>query len=109
MNTVNNGKGDRPRNNWSTGWYEGYDTIDWHRKKQQPTPATGQRFRRAEDAGESNPRQPAWPGMAEPLRAFAEATTGFSGGQSKERPVTQANLNFGRVEGDAHWRWGINE
>lgn len=29
MKTVQNGKGDRPRNNWGTKWYAGYAAIDW--------------------------------------------------------------------------------
>jgi len=32
MNTVQNGKGDRPRNNWSPNWYAGYDAVDWCRQ-----------------------------------------------------------------------------
>ena len=32
MNTVQNGKGDRPRNNWSPDWRAKYDAIDWHRQ-----------------------------------------------------------------------------
>lgn len=31
MNTVQNGKGDRPRNNSSPQWYENYESINWHR------------------------------------------------------------------------------
>lgn len=30
MNTVQNGKGDRPRNNWGRKWYAGYVAINWH-------------------------------------------------------------------------------
>jgi len=30
MNTVQNGKGDRPRNNWGPQWYAGYTAINWH-------------------------------------------------------------------------------
>jgi hypothetical protein len=33
MNTVENGKGDQPRNNWGTHWYLGYESIDWHGQK----------------------------------------------------------------------------
>ena len=29
MNTVQNGKGDRPRNNFGSRWYSGYAAIDW--------------------------------------------------------------------------------
>ncbi|HVM46481.1 MAG TPA: hypothetical protein VMU04_00570 [Candidatus Acidoferrum sp.] len=41
MNTVQNGKGDRARNNWGAKWYLGYEAIDWHRQKGEPprTPA----------------------------------------------------------------------
>jgi hypothetical protein len=41
MNTVQNGKGDRPRNNWGADWYAGYDAIDWRQeltKQEQETP-----------------------------------------------------------------------
>ena len=31
MKTVQNGKGDRPRNNYGSNWCAGYDTINWHR------------------------------------------------------------------------------
>jgi hypothetical protein len=37
MNTVQNGKGDRPRNNWGPTWYSGYAAVDW-RRRQQPAP-----------------------------------------------------------------------
>jgi len=30
MNTVQNGKGDLPRNNWGPDWYAGYEAIGWH-------------------------------------------------------------------------------
>jgi len=30
VKTVQNGKGDRPRNNWGPKWYAGYAAIDWH-------------------------------------------------------------------------------
>jgi hypothetical protein len=33
MNTVQNGKGDRPRNNWGTDWYAGYNAINWPREQ----------------------------------------------------------------------------
>jgi hypothetical protein len=38
MNTVQNGKGDRPRNNWDPNWYEGCDAIVRRRQpfKQAP-------------------------------------------------------------------------
>jgi len=32
MNTVQNGKGDRPRNNWGPNWYERYDAVNWCRR-----------------------------------------------------------------------------
>ena len=32
MNTVQNGKGDRPRNNWGSDWYAGYDAMDFRKK-----------------------------------------------------------------------------
>jgi hypothetical protein len=35
MNTVQNGKGDSPRNNWGPKWYDGYTAIDWHREPQR--------------------------------------------------------------------------
>jgi len=33
MNTVQNGKGDRPRSNWGSKWYGRYEAIDWHRQE----------------------------------------------------------------------------
>jgi hypothetical protein len=33
MNTVQNGKGSRARNNWGKAWYAGYDAVDWHHGK----------------------------------------------------------------------------
>jgi hypothetical protein len=36
MNTVQNGKGDRPRNNWSANWYTRYDAVDWRRHPIKP-------------------------------------------------------------------------
>ena len=44
MNTVQNGKGDRPRNNWGLKWYSGYEAINWHKEKdeQAPTPSLKQ-------------------------------------------------------------------
>lgn len=42
MNTVQNGKGDRPRNNWGENWYSGYDAIDWRRDTEKPTGLSGQ-------------------------------------------------------------------
>jgi hypothetical protein len=40
MNTVQNGKGDRPRNNWSANWYARYDAVDWCRQPiKQESPA----------------------------------------------------------------------
>ena len=41
MNTVQNGKGDRARNNWSRNWRVGYDAIDWNREpflQESPAP-----------------------------------------------------------------------
>jgi len=35
MNTVQNGKGDRARNNWGEGWYAGFAAIHWDRKGQE--------------------------------------------------------------------------
>ena len=32
MNSVQNGKGDRPRNNWGPNWYERYDAVNWCRR-----------------------------------------------------------------------------
>ena len=32
MNSVQNGKGDRPRNNWGPNWYAKYDAVDWCRR-----------------------------------------------------------------------------
>jgi hypothetical protein len=40
MNTVQNGKGDNPRNNWGPEWYDGYDAIDWHRWPPNQKPPT---------------------------------------------------------------------
>ena len=33
MNTVQNGKGDHPRNNWGPTWYTGYDAIQWRQPR----------------------------------------------------------------------------
>jgi hypothetical protein len=41
MNTVQNGKGDRARNNWGSEWYGGYEAINWHRPSPQRQAATG--------------------------------------------------------------------
>jgi len=41
MNTVQNGKGDSPRNNWGPKWCAGHDVINWHRPLQglaRPSP-----------------------------------------------------------------------
>jgi hypothetical protein len=35
MNTVQNGKGDTPRNNWGPRWYSGYDAVDWGREQER--------------------------------------------------------------------------
>ena len=32
MNSVQKGKGDRPRNNWGPNWYAKYDAVDWCRR-----------------------------------------------------------------------------
>jgi hypothetical protein len=34
MNTIQNGKGSRPRNNWGKAWTEGFEAIDWHWNKE---------------------------------------------------------------------------
>lgn len=36
MSTVQNGKGDRPRNNWGPEWYAGYAAINWHQQAEVP-------------------------------------------------------------------------
>jgi hypothetical protein len=33
MNTVQNGKGSKPRNNSSHAWYVNWDAINWYRNK----------------------------------------------------------------------------
>jgi hypothetical protein len=40
MNTVQNGKGDRPRNNWGPNWYAGYDAIVRRRQPRKQEPPT---------------------------------------------------------------------
>ena len=36
MNTVQNGKGDSPRNNCGQRWYSGYAAIDWRGRRCTP-------------------------------------------------------------------------
>lgn len=59
MSSGQNGKGDRPRNNWGHEWYEGYDAINWHRKEPEPdasTPADPAPTGPAKRAGSSRPQ-----------------------------------------------------
>jgi hypothetical protein len=41
MNTVKNGKGDRPRNNWGPLWDVGYAGVDWQRDREQQASKAG--------------------------------------------------------------------
>jgi hypothetical protein len=50
MNTVQNGKGDRSRNNWGSKWYAGYAGVNWHHSKAS---ASGKAIIEVPKAGES--------------------------------------------------------
>jgi len=54
MNTVQNGKGDSPRNNWGPDWYARYDAIDWRRQPPK------KEFPAQKEAGDQQKR-PEWP------------------------------------------------
>ena len=63
MNTIQNGKGDRARNNWGREWYDGYDAIDWRRnaRKTENAPhrnrSEGREQTRPEHSGEDSRSQ----------------------------------------------------
>jgi hypothetical protein len=56
MNSGQNGKGDRPRNNWGLNWYSGYDAINWPRQRQRQESPNRRETGRATGQGSSSER-----------------------------------------------------
>ena len=55
MNTVANGKGDRPRNNWGRSWYSRYDSIDWDKESGRRSPVENGTLQNKQAAGGEEP------------------------------------------------------
>jgi hypothetical protein len=69
MDTVQNGKGDSPRNNWGPSWYNRYDEINWHRPDQTQT-----RFIPSERSGHAGSQSLRRQGQNPLTQASAETT-----------------------------------
>jgi hypothetical protein len=117
MSTVQNGKGDRPRNNWGSSWYSGYDAIDWRRKEheqgavaapeQSPTP--GKPWMVPGTRSNSPSKIEARPPLinSKPAKRPARAATNL---QNEAPPrQTPTNAAFDVLQEDPHPAWGINE
>jgi len=55
MNTVHNGKGDRPRNNWGPKWYTGFAAINWHHSNDRADEGTTGRASKASEPNDISP------------------------------------------------------
>ena len=70
VNTVQNGKGDRPRSNWGPKWYAGYAAVNWRQKQPQ--------------AQANSPGRIPFPGEVQPRQLPPQADASPSAGAEEE-------------------------
>jgi hypothetical protein len=98
MNTVQNGKGDRPRNNWGPQWYSGYASIAWRHDKLRQAPIF------SNDGPRPARDSPIHPAVLTPARPAAPEPASELVPQPS---ATRWDLDI--LEDNRHWRGGINE
>jgi hypothetical protein len=130
MNTIQNGKGDLPRNNWGPKWYAGYASIDWHPAPQPQLSgnSTAPKMPMKERLGPSTttrtPQETAEPASSAtstrqrgvvverltPLHMrFEPQATGPAAVMGRDFPNSRISSDLESSAAGPYWGWGINE
>ncbi|MGO8700069.1 MAG: carboxymuconolactone decarboxylase family protein [Limisphaerales bacterium] len=112
MNTVQNGKGDHPRNNWGPDWYANFEAIKWRKNGENimfcgnsthPAPVRPETWTELQQLKVSPMEAPLLlRGLSKSLaamRAYADASHALAHGQLTARQRQQIALTVAEING----------